>query len=51
MRAIHYTDHAEFEHAMRARGFGPLLEMGLDPKSTPVLLAPALEPGAAPSAR
>jgi putative hydrolase of the HAD superfamily len=42
MRAIHYTNHAEFERAMRVRGFGALLEVGLDPKSAPVLSAPAL---------
>jgi putative hydrolase of the HAD superfamily len=28
MIAIHYTDHAGFERAMRARGFGPLLGIG-----------------------
>jgi putative hydrolase of the HAD superfamily len=51
MRAIHYTDHAEFEHAMRERGFGALLEMGLDPKSTPGLSTPTPEPAAEPLAK
>lgn len=32
MRAIHYTHHAEFEQAMRVRGFGSLLDVGLDPR-------------------
>jgi putative hydrolase of the HAD superfamily len=46
MRAIHYTDHAEFEDAMRERGFGSLLEIGRDPKNTPGLSAPTPEPAA-----
>jgi putative hydrolase of the HAD superfamily len=30
MRAIHYTDYAGFERAMREQGFGPLLDLGLN---------------------
>jgi putative hydrolase of the HAD superfamily len=30
MQAIHYTDHARFERAMRDGGFGPLLDVGLN---------------------
>jgi putative hydrolase of the HAD superfamily len=33
MRAIHYTDHAGFERAMREDGFGPLLDLGLSLES------------------
>ena len=51
MRTIHYTGHTEFEDAMRVRGFGSLLEIGRDPKSTPVLSTPKPAPAAEPLAK
>lgn len=48
MRAIHYTDHAEFEQAMRVRGFGSLLEMGKASKKAQALSSPAIHRTAEP---
>ena len=50
MLAIHYTGHTEFEDTMRARGFGMLLEMGLEmgmnPKNAQALRDSAQVPAA-----
>jgi putative hydrolase of the HAD superfamily len=51
MRAIHYTCHAEFEREMSVRGFGSLLEVGMDPKSAQVLPGTTHEPTAEPLAK
>jgi putative hydrolase of the HAD superfamily len=51
MQAIHYTGHAEFEGAMRARGFAPLLDVGPDFEVAQVPSPRVLERGPQPAAK
>jgi putative hydrolase of the HAD superfamily len=51
MLAIRYADHAGFEHEMRARGFGSLIDLGLESARTQTMSPRSLEDAAVPVAK
>jgi putative hydrolase of the HAD superfamily len=50
MQAIRYTDQTGFEREMRARGFGPLLDLGVESTRTQTISPRSLEDAAVPVA-